>query len=43
MLLNTLGARLLGDNLLGKGVVRADEGIVRADYGSKRSLFKKKL
>ena len=50
MLLNTLGASLLGNISAGKGVTRAGDGaatkkqgkgIVRAGYGSKRSLIKK--
>ena len=36
MLLGTLGASLLGNNLAGKGINRAREGIVRADYGTKK-------
>ena len=37
MLLETLGASLLGDLLTGgKGIVRAGEGIVRADAGAKK-------
>ena len=48
MLLETLGTRLLGNMLVGKGIVRArygseEEGIIRAGYGSKRSSIKKKL
>ena len=34
MLLGTLGTSLLGNVLLGKGSVRAEEGILRAGYGS---------
>ena len=34
MLLDTLGASLLGNLLSGKGTVRTAEGIVRAGYGS---------
>ena len=41
MLLGTLGARLLGNLLAGKGVMRAGEGNAGADYGSKVSSFKK--
>ena len=41
MLLGTLGARLLGDMLLVKGVIRAGEGTARVGYGSKRPSFKK--
>ena len=41
MLLGTLGASLLGDTLLGKGVIRAGEGTARAGYRSKRSSLKK--
>ena len=36
MLLGTLGASLLGNILVGKGINRAGEGIVRADYGNKK-------
>ena len=36
MLLDTLGASLLGNILAGKGINRAGEGIVRAGYGNKR-------
>ena len=38
MLLGTLGASLLGNMLVGKGIVREGEGTARVDYGSKRSL-----
>ena len=34
MLLGTLGASLLGNLLIGKGMMRAGEGIVRAGEGS---------
>ena len=37
MLLDTLGANLLGNILAGKGANRAGEGIVRAGYGNKKS------
>ena len=40
MLLDTLGASLLGNLLSGKGTVRAGERIVRAGYGS---AIRKKL
>ena len=43
MLLGTLGARLLGNMLAGKGVIRAGEGAARVGYGSKRSSFLKTL
>ena len=33
MLLGTLGASLLGNLLIGKGINRAGEGIIRAGYG----------
>ena len=33
----TLGARLLGNLLTGKGINRAGEGIVRAGYGNKNN------
>ena len=36
MLLGTLGASLLGNLLVGKGIVRAGEGIVRAGTGNKK-------
>ena len=35
MLLGTLGASLLGNNLDGKGINRAGEGVIRAGYGNK--------
>ena len=43
MLLDTLGASLLGEMLFGKkgkGVIRAGEGTIRVGYGSKRSSLK---
>ena len=42
MLLGTLGARLLGNMLAGKGMNRAVEEIISAGYGSKKSLIKTK-
>ena len=39
MLLGTLGASLLVNMLVGKGVIRAGEGTARVGYGSKRSSF----
>ena len=36
MLLDTLGARLLGNVLAGRGINRAREGIVKAGYGNKK-------
>ena len=36
MFLGTLGARLLGSVLAGKGLNRAGEGFIRAGYGFKR-------
>ena len=36
MLLGTLGAGLLGNMLVGRGVIRAGEGTIRAGYGSKK-------
>ena len=33
MLLGTLGASLLGNILVGKGMNRAGEGFITADYG----------
>ena len=38
MLLGTLGARLLGYSLTGKGMMRAGEGIVRVGEGTKKNL-----
>ena len=48
MLLDTLGASLLGNMLAGKGITRAEygskgKGIIRAGYGSKGSTIKKKI
>ena len=40
MLLGSLGASLLGNILVGKGINSAGEGIIRAGYGSKRSVKK---
>ena len=31
MILGTLAASLLGSALIGRGVIRADEGVIRAD------------
>ena len=39
MLLGTLGASILGNMLVGKGVIRPEEGIARVGYESNRSLF----
>ena len=36
MLLGTLGASLLKNNLARKGINRAGEGVIRAGYGNKR-------
>ena len=36
MLLGTLGASLLGNVLLGKGINRTGEGVISAGYGNKR-------
>ena len=33
----TLGVRLLGNLLTGKGINRAGEGVVRAGYGNKNN------
>ena len=41
MLLDTLGASLLGNMLAGKGVIRGGEGTARVGYGCKRSSSKK--
>ena len=38
MLLNTLGASLLGNILVGKGINRAGEGVLRVGYGNKNKL-----
>ena len=38
MLLNTLGASLLGNILVGKGINRAGEGVIRVGYGNKNKL-----
>ena len=43
MLLCTLGARLLGNTLTGKGVIRAGEGTAKVGYRPKRYSFKKKI
>ena len=43
MLLDTLGASLLGNMLAGKGVIRAGEETARVSYGSKKSSLKKFL
>ena len=37
MFLGTLGASLLGNLLIGKGVIRAGEGIIRAGEGTTRT------
>ena len=37
MLLDTLGASLLGNMLTGKGINRTGDGIIRAGYGSSKS------
>ena len=39
MLLGTLGASILGNMLVGKGVIRPEEGVARVGYESNRSLF----
>ena len=38
MLRGTLGATLLGNLLIGKGIMHAGDGIVRAGSGSKKNL-----
>ena len=38
ILFRTLGASLLGNLLIGKGIMRAGDGIVRAGSGSKKNL-----
>ena len=42
MLLDTLGASLLGDILTGRGINRAGEGIARAGSGNKRQYYERK-
>ena len=39
-LLGTLGASLLGNMLVGKGVIKAGEETARVGYGSKKSSLK---
>ena len=41
MLLDTLGASLLGNRLAGKGIIREEEETARAGYGSKISSIKR--
>ena len=41
MLLDVLGASLLGNTLAGKGINKAGEVIVTAGYGTGRSSIKK--
>ena len=41
MLLDTLGASLLGNILTGRGINRPGEGVVRAGYGRRFSKNKK--
>ena len=43
MLLGTLGATLLGNNLAGKEINTAGEGIVRSGYGNKRQDYENKM
>ena len=43
MLLGTLGASLLGINLVGKGINRAGEGVVRAGYGNEKGIKNNKM
>ena len=43
MLSVTLGARLLGNILVSKGINRAGEGVVRAGYGNKKSRKNNKI
>ena len=43
MLLGTLGASLLKNNLARKGINRAGEGVIRAGYGNKRQDHKNKM
>ena len=38
MLLGTLGASLLENILVGKGINRAGEGVIRAGYGNKNKM-----
>ena len=42
MLLDTLGASLLGDILTGRGINRAGEGIARTGSGNKRQYYERK-
>ena len=43
MLLGTLGANLLVNNLAGKGINRAGEKTMRAGYGNKRQDHKNEM
>ena len=43
MLLGTLGASLLKNILVGKGINRAGEGAVTAGYRNKRQDYKNKI
>ena len=43
MLLGTLGASLLGNISVGKGIKRTGEGAIRVSYGSKRQDHKNKM
>ena len=43
MLLDTLGASLLGNNLAGREINGAAEGVIRAGYGNKRPDHKNKI
>ena len=43
LLLGTLGASLLGNILIVRGINRAGEGIVRAGYGNRRQGFENKM
>ena len=43
MLLDTLGASLLGNILAGREINGAGEGVIRAGYGNKRQDHKNKI
>ena len=43
MLLGTLGASLLGNIIVGRGIDRAGEGVIRTSYGNKRQDHEKKI
>ena len=43
ILLDTLGANLLGNTLARQGINRAGEGVIRAGYGNKRQDHQNKI